>query len=159
MSNSELAQQFYTAFAEMRAEDMVSMYHPEAQFTDPAFGTLHGEQIKNMWRMLIKSQEGKPFVVQHNGIKESHNGVELNWKAAYFFSKTSRRVLNKISANIEFKDGLIYRHTDSFNLYWWSCQALGIPGYLIGWTPFFKKKLQHQTKEMLKKFEASQPNA
>ena len=138
----------------MDAEAMVDHYHSEATFRDPAFGDLKGEQIKNMWRMLIKGQEGQPFIVKFDNVQANEKRGSADWKAAYFFSKTGRRVLNKIHAEFEFKDGKIIKHQDSFNLYWWSCQALGIPGYLIGWTPAFQKKLQSQTKAMLAKFEA-----
>ena len=31
---------------------MISFYHDEIEFTDPAFGTLYGNDAKNMWRMI-----------------------------------------------------------------------------------------------------------
>lgn len=151
---TNLIEEFYKSFSELNAETMVECYHEDIVFEDPAFGRLHGEHAKNMWRMLIESQKDQTFIVQYGNIGCNEKQGRADWKSAYFFSKTGRRVLNKIHAEFEFKDGKIIKHTDSFNLYWWSCQALGIPGYLIGWTPFFKNKLQVQTASLLIKFEA-----
>jgi len=58
-----------------------------------------------------------------------------------------------IAATLQFKDGKIIKHTNNFNLYHWAQQAFGLTGYLIGWTTFFKKKLQTQTNAMLFKYE------
>ncbi|MDF9797239.1 hypothetical protein OKW21_002502 [Catalinimonas alkaloidigena] len=50
-------------------------------------------------------------------------------------------------------DDKIIQHKDSFDLYQWSRQVLGITGFFIGWTPFFRKKLNSQTHKMLLTFE------
>ncbi|MGB0403548.1 MAG: nuclear transport factor 2 family protein [Salibacteraceae bacterium] len=150
----KVIEEFYEAFANLDAESMVSCYHENIVFEDPAFGRLEGEHAKNMWRMLIESQKDQTFIVQYSNIGANNTKGRADWKAAYFFSKTGRRVLNKIHAEFEFKDGKIIKHKDSFNLYWWSCQALGIPGYLIGWSTFFQKKLQLQTTSLLKNYES-----
>ncbi len=144
---------FYTAFANLNAEDMVKYYHQDIVFTDPAFGELKGEHAKNMWRMLCASQKGKSFVVKYKDIQANENRGSANWEAFYNFSKTNRKIHNVIHAEFKFKDGKIIEHTDHFNLYKWSQQAFGLSGYLLGWSPFFKKKLNAQTNLMLKKFE------
>jgi hypothetical protein len=33
------------------------------------------------------------------------------------------------------------RHTDDFDIWKWSKQALGIPGHLLGWTGYMQKKI------------------
>jgi hypothetical protein len=53
---------------------------------------------------------------------------------------------------MKFKDGLIIEHTDAFDIYKWTRQALGITGLLFGWTSFMHKKIQKQAKEGLIKF-------
>jgi hypothetical protein len=78
--------------------------------------------------------------------------VDAYWEALYTFSASGRKVHNKIRAHFEFKDGLILRHTDSFNLHRWASQALGWKGFLLGATSFFKKKLNKQTRRLLVKF-------
>jgi predicted negative regulator of RcsB-dependent stress response len=49
-------------------------------------------------------------------------------------------VINRIRAEFFFKDGLIIRHTDDFDIWKWSKQALGT-GHLLGWTGYMQKKI------------------
>lgn len=146
---------FYEAFSNLDAETMVSCYHDDIVFEDPAFGILIGERAKNMWRMLCESQKGKDFKIKFSGIEATQNYGVAHWEAFYTFSKTGRKVHNVIDAHFEFKDDKIIKHTDSFNLYKWSKQALGFRGMVLGRTQFFKNKLNYQTNLMLTKFEAS----
>lgn len=148
----ELIEKFYTAFNNLDAETMVSCYHDKIVFEDPAFGELKGERAKNMWRMLCASQKGKDFTVKSSGITED----SAYWEAFYTFSKTGRKVHNRISAQFEFKDGLIIKHTDFFDLHRWAKQAMGFSGAVLGWSGFFQKKLQKQTNHLLNKFEKNQ---
>ncbi|ARV08699.1 limonene-1,2-epoxide hydrolase [Winogradskyella sp. PC-19] len=149
----KLIEKFYNAFTNLDAETMADCYHPDVVFEDPAFGTLQGERAKNMWRMLCSSQKGKNFIVTFSEIKTNKNNGSAKWEAIYNFSKTGRKVHNKISAKFEFKDGLIIRHKDNFNLHKWATQAIGFKGKLLGSTGFFRKKLQKQTNSLLDKFE------
>lgn len=145
----ELIDKFYAAFNQLDAETMASCYHKEVEFEDPAFGKLKGERAKNMWRMLCESQKGKDFKVQHSKVTDN----SAYWEAFYTFSKTGRKVHNKIHAQFEFKDGLIIKHTDYFDLHRWAKQAMGFSGAIFGWSGFFKKKLHKQTHYLLDKFE------
>ena len=149
----ETIETFYKAFNDLDAETMVKCYHEDVVFEDPAFGVLNGERAKNMWRMLCHSQKGKDFKVIHSNVNYDDNSGSAHWEAFYNFSKTGRKVHNKIDATFEFKDGKIVKHTDVFNLHRWSKQALGFKGLLIGGTNFFKTKLQSQTNRLLDKFE------
>ena len=150
---NKLIEKFYSAFTNLDAETMADCYHPDVVFEDPAFGTLQGERVKNMWRMLCSSQKGKDFIVTFSEVKANENSGSAKWEAIYNFSKTGRKVHNKISAKFEFKDGLIIRHKDNFNLHKWATQAIGFKGKLLGSTGFFRKKLQKQTNSLLDKFE------
>ncbi len=149
----KLISEFYTAFDQLDAEKMVSLYHDEIEFEDPAFGKLKGERAKNMWRMLCSSQTKSKFDVSYTLISSDMSIAKAKWEAKYTFGPTGRKVHNRINANFEFKDGLIIKHTDTFPLYKWSKQALGLKGVLIGWTGFFRKKLNSQTTHLLDKFE------
>jgi len=151
-----LITKFYTAFANLDAETMVQCYHKDIIFTDPAFGNLEGERAKNMWRMLCQSQKGKGFEVLFYDVNGTETKGEAKWEAKYSFSKTGRTVHNIISAQFEFKDGLIIKHMDTFNLHKWAIQALGIKGRIIGRTKYFRTKLQSQTNHLLSKFESKQ---
>ncbi|WP_243878642.1 nuclear transport factor 2 family protein [Winogradskyella pelagia] len=147
-----LIEKFYSGFARLDADTMISCYHPNITFEDPAFGVLIGENAKSMWQMLCDSQKGKNFRITYSNIKANLNDGEAQWEAHYTFSKTHRKVHNKINAQFKFKDGLIINHQDNFNLHTWAKQALGFKGLLIGSTGFFKKQLQMQTNKALRNY-------
>ncbi len=143
---------FYNAFKNIDAEAMNTCYHDDIVFKDPAFGVLKGERAKAMWQMLCKSQKGKDFKVVFSDIEVNENKGTAHWEAFYTFSKTGRKVHNKIDATFEFKDGLIIKHTDDFNLHNWAKQAIGIKGLLFGGMGFFKAKMHKQTNYLLEKY-------
>ncbi len=132
---------------------MVDCYHDTIIFEDPAFGVLKGEEAKNMWRMLCKTQKGKNFKVIASNFESTSQAGKARWEAFYTFSKTGRKVHNVVNASFKIKNGKIISHVDSFNLYRWSKQALGFKGFLMGWTPFFKKQLNAQTTYLLREFQ------
>lgn len=143
-----LLTKFYTAFKNLDAETMVSCYHDDIEFEDPAFGKLKGEHAKNMWRMLC--QNATDITVTFDSITEN----SAHWEAIYSFSQTGKRVHNKIDAKFEFKDGLIIKHSDDFDIHSWAKQAMGFKGLLLGKTALFKKKLNQTTSSLLAKFES-----
>ena len=143
MTQKEIIAQFYTAFQTLDAEKMVSFYHDDIKFTDPAFGTLYGNDVKNMWHMICS--RAKDFSLEYNQVTET----SAYWEPTYTFSATGNTVINKIDATFEFKDGKISKHTDVFDLHEWASQAMGLKGRLFGGTKFFKKKLNEQTKQFL----------
>ncbi|EDP70030.1 hypothetical protein FBALC1_10872 [Flavobacteriales bacterium ALC-1] len=147
-----LITKFYNAFNNLDAETMLSCYHDDIVFEDPAFGVLKGNSAKAMWQMLCASQKGKDFKVISSKIEANATEGSAHWEAFYSFSKTGRKVHNKIDAQFEFKDGLIIKHTDDFNLHKWAKQAMGIKGLLFGGMGFFKKKMHKQTNYLLEKY-------
>lgn len=147
----ELLERFYTAFQKLDWETMTSCYHPEATFKDPAF-TLSGAEVGLMWKMLCT--RAKDFDLSFNVAKVNDTQGEVNWEANYLFSKTGRKVNNKIKANITFKDGLIYQHHDDFNFWRWSRQAIGLPAYLLGWSSAFQNAVSKQAMAQLSQFES-----
>ena len=150
----ETIEKFYTAFAAKDTETMISCYTDDIHFEDPAFGILKGPQVGNMWRMLCESQKGKEFIITFSDVTYDDEKGTAHWEAKYHFSKTGRKVHNKIDATFEFRNGKISKHIDHFNLHKWASQALGLSGKLIGWTSFFRKKLQTQTHALLTSFES-----
>jgi len=105
MDNRELLDTFYIAFSKANAEKMVSCYHEEIIFQDPAFGTLHGIQAKNMWRMLLGRNSEIKISYQIISCDEATGKVD--WVAHYAFGPNKRAVTNKVQGNFEFKDGKI----------------------------------------------------
>ncbi len=149
MTHKELIEHFYTCFARADAEGMAACYADDVVFEDPAFGILKGETASNMWRMLVNPGLKLTF----NEVWAQGNKGGAHWEAAYTFSKTGRKVLNKIDASFEFSNGRISKHTDHFDFWKWAGQALGTPGKLLGWTPFLKNKVRMQALERLQQFE------
>lgn len=148
----ELIKTFYTAFNNLDAESMVQCYHPEVTFEDPAFGVLKGERAKNMWRMLCNSQEGKAFEVTFSDIKANEESGSVQWDVYYTFGKKEKQIHNEVFANFTFKDGLIFTHTDKFNLHTWAKGAMGYKGSLLGGTAYFKSKFKYKTNAKLDAF-------
>lgn len=146
-------EKFYTAFGNLDSETMLTCYHKDIVFQDPAFGVLEGEHVHNMWRMLCDSQTKATFTVTFTNVSVNGKFGFAHWEAQYLFSKTGRKVHNKIDARFEFKDGLIVKHIDQFNLHSWAKQAMGFKGFLFGGTRFFQRKLNEQTKHLLHKYE------
>ncbi len=132
----DIVKLFYQSFAKLDAESMVNCYHDDVLFEDPAFGILKGSHAKNMWRMLCESQKGKNFIITSSNIVCNKESSTAHWEAQYIFSKTGRKVHNKIDTEFIFKDGKIIQHTDHFNLHFWARQAIGFKGILLGGTNF-----------------------
>ncbi|MFV8369902.1 nuclear transport factor 2 family protein [Flavobacterium sp. LB2R40] len=142
-SNENTLIQFYTAFANGDATTMCACYHPIIQFRDPAFGLLEGNDVNQMWKMLLKKSKGN-IKIEFSNIKADEYIGSARWVATYNFSKTNRKVINIIQSQFHFKDGLIIKHTDDFDIWKWSKQALGMTGFLFGWTGYFQHKIQQQ---------------
>ncbi|WOK04663.1 nuclear transport factor 2 family protein [Imperialibacter roseus] len=154
LTNKEVIESFYSAFARHDPEAMAALYHDEVEFSDPVFETLKGEQARNMWRMLI--ERGKETLsIKFSNVQATETNGTANWTADYLFSSTGNMVHNVVSASFEFKDGKIIRHADYFSFWKWSRQALGTAGLLLGWTPFLKKKISEQAKKGLEKYSKS----
>lgn len=152
--NEQLIEEFYAAFAANEPETMASCYHKDILFQDPVFGKLEGQDVSDMWKMLIERSKGN-LKIEFSDIKANNKTGSARWIATYDFSKTNREVRNVIHSKFEFKDGLIFRHFDQFNFWKWTQQALGLSGYFFGWTPFLKKKIQQQSIALLRKFQTT----
>ena len=145
-----LVEVFYTAFQKKDAATMISCYHEDIIFHDPAFGELQGERARAMWRMLC--QNATDLTIEVSDITASLKKGSAHWEAWYSFSKTKRKVHNIVDAKFEFKDSKIIKHTDTFNLHKWASQAMGWKGRLLGGTAFFKNKVHQQANKALDDF-------
>lgn len=147
--NENTIHKFYTAFANANASQMCECYHPEIQFQDPAFGILKGKEVCQMWKMLLERSKGD-LTIEYSEIKVKENTGSAFWIARYSFSKTNRKIVNSVATKFHFKEGLIIKQFDDFDLWKWSKQAFGLIGLLLGWTGFFQKKIQKQARLSLK---------
>ena len=153
-ANENTIVKFYTAFANADFKTMSECYAKEVHFRDPAFGTLTGEQVTMMWKMLLERSNGNLKVI-FSDCKANEFTGSAHWQATYLFTKTNRTVINKIIAQFQFKDGLIIKQVDDFNIWKWSKQAFGITGYLLGWTGYFQKKIREKALWSLKKYQST----
>lgn len=151
-ANEVLITQFYTAFSQQNANGMIACYHPEIEFEDPAFGKLKGDDVRAMWKMLLANNKTGIDIRFYNVKSDGATGC-ANWIATYIFTKTKRKVINRITAKFEFKEGLIIKHKDDFDLWNWSKQALGWKGYVLGWTTFLKNSINKQALASLNRYQ------
>jgi ketosteroid isomerase-like protein len=143
--------QFYDSFKRRDAEGMIACYTSDIVFSDPVFGLLDSDHTKAMWRMLCA--QAKDFSLTYGEVELLDDEyATCPWQARYTFSKTNRKVLNIVKAHMRIRDGLICEHSDQFNLYTWTQQAMGVPGWLFGWSNFMQKKIQSNARMRLENF-------
>jgi ketosteroid isomerase-like protein len=149
MHASERIDTFYRAFQRRDGATMAACYTPDATFRDAAFD-LQGEQVGRMWRMLC--ERGKDLRLEFGNVRAEGEHGSADWQAWYTFSKTGRPVHNIVQAQFRFRDGLISEHVDTFDFWRWSRQALGVPGLLLGWSPFLQNKVRAEAARGLAAF-------
>ncbi|HQW92751.1 MAG TPA: nuclear transport factor 2 family protein [Ferruginibacter sp.] len=155
-NRDELINKFYSAFQQLDHRGMNSCYSEDIVFFDPVFGFLRGDEVRSMWEMLCKN--AKDFSLTYSNIKHLDDEYSTcEWVATYTFSKTGKKVVNRIKANMLFTDGKIIEHSDAFSLHRWSSQALGFTGWLLGWNRFFQRKIQNGARKNLVKFMEGKP--
>ena len=152
-------ERLYAAFARLDAETMAACYATDATFDDEAFSLKGRAQIGAMWAMLcdtVKANGRDVWQLQVSQITDR----SAHWEPTYNFSATGRIVHNIIDAEFEFDGaGLIARHRDRFDFWRWTRQALGAPGWLLGWTPMLRAKVRAQAAKSLHRFMASRHTA
>lgn len=146
-AHHELIERFYTAFQQRDAEAMAACYADDVVFSDPVFGELRGDEARDMWRMLVARAQN--FSLVFDGVDADERTGRAHWVATYLFTQTGREVVNRIDARFVFRDGRIVEHRDSFDLWLWSRQALGVKGTLLGWSPLVKRAIRAQAKKGL----------
>lgn len=155
MTEHQLIQSFYTAFRNRDWKGMHACYHDQVSFSDPVFPNLQGKEALAMWHMLTTS--ARSLDISFSAVTVDGQNGSCRWEARYLFSKTGRQVHNIIEASFEFRDGKIYRHIDTFDLSRWAGMAFGLPGKLLGWTPWMRSKIRATAAGSLAKFIASHP--
>lgn len=151
--NALTIQRFYTAFAHLDADGMARCYADSVAFDDEAFSLRGKTQTMGMWDMLLSATRTHgldAWRLTHSQVSaNAHEGRAL-WEAHYRFTRTRRLVHNRIEAHFVFDEqGLIIQHRDRFDFWAWSRQALGAPGWLLGWTPWLQAQVAQQAKAQL----------
>src|SRR5687768_11981260 len=146
---------FYEAFQRRDGAAMAACYHPDVRFSDPVFPDLRGERAGAMWRMLCA--RAADLTIEVSGVSFADGVGRAHWEPRYTFSATGRPVHNVIDATFRFADdGRIVEHTDVFDFWRWSRQALGWKGWALGWTPIVRNAVRAQAAKGLDGFLAKQ---
>ena len=148
--NEALLRDFYDAFSRRDGAAMAAAYAEDARFSDPVFPDLDGAAAGAMWQMLTES--GDDLRVEADGFEADDTTGRARWQAYYGFGPQKRPVHNIITATFTFRDGKIATHRDDFDFWRWSRQALGLPGVLLGWTPFIQSQVRKQAARALAKW-------
>lgn len=149
--------EFYDAFQRLDADAMASAYADAARFTDPVFTLNNKAEISAMWAMLctsIKTDGADIWRLDYTVISETATEATARWTAHYRFSATGRLVENHIESRFTLADGLIVVQDDRFDFWRWSRQALGAPGWLLGWSGGLQDKVRAKAADRLKRFMA-----
>src|SRR4051794_11830977 len=154
-ANRALIERLYTALDRADGETMSACYADDANFEDPAFGKLHGEQIGAMWRMLTsRATDLSVSLRSHDGDDESGSA---NWVATYIFTSTGQPVTNDVQASFRFDDGLIVDHVDKFDFRRWASQAFGkAAGNAVALLPPLRARARRTAAEQLAEFMAAE---
>lgn len=149
-SNQALLEKFYKALQAKNAAGLAECYHPEAEFTDEVFQNLKGKEVSAMWKMLF--ERGGDMTLIYRDVKATQQSGEGYWEATYTYSQTGRRVINRINSAFQFKDGLVFQQRDTFDLWRWARQALGIKGLLLGWSSPVQKTIRGRAHQLLENY-------
>lgn len=153
MSNQDLLEKFYAAFAAKDGETMAAAYAPAATFSDPVFVGLKDGEPGDMWRML--TSRSTDLTVELVSCEANDSSGTARWIATYTFAQTGRKVVNDVRSSFRFDDGLIAEQRDEFDFHKWSGQALGLSGKLLGGTPIIQNAVRRKARAGLDAFRAS----
>ncbi|WP_339656175.1 nuclear transport factor 2 family protein [uncultured Salegentibacter sp.] len=149
--NEKLIIDFYRAFQNGDPKAMNACYHKNIVFYDPAFGHIKGDRVRAMWYMLLEKSSGD-LKVRFGDIQANDHNASAKWSASYYFGSQKRKVTNNGIGTFYIQNGKILQHTDHFDLWQWSRQALGFKGFLLGWTKSMKLKVQQESSKMLSRY-------
>jgi ketosteroid isomerase-like protein len=147
MPSTTVVQRLYDAFQARDGQAMADCYAPDAAFRDEVFDLAGRAKIGAMWKMLIERGTDLQLVVRD--VVEDDTTGSAHWQATYTFTTTGRKVCNEIDAAMRIEDGQIVEHRDRFDFWRWSRQALGPVGWVLGWSPVVRGKVQAQARKGL----------
>jgi len=145
--NEEVITRFYSAFQKRDYKTMKDCYDENVVFYDPVFEDLVDSEVTLMWEMLCK--RATDLSIEFSDVKADDEFGNCIWTARYTFSKTKRKITNRIKAHMRFRNGKIIEHSDEFRLSNWCKQALGLPGILFGSFAWFQKKVKRSAQQNL----------
>jgi ketosteroid isomerase-like protein len=149
---------FYNAFAQLDPDAMAECYATDATFDDEVFSLRGKREVTAMWRMLceaVRTQGAEVWRLEFGDVHARAAHGRAHWEAHYRFGGTGRLVHNSIDARFTFnRMGLIVQHRDRFDFWRWSRQALGLPGWLLGWSPPMRRLVRSKAAANLRRYMA-----
>jgi len=145
--NEQVMARFYSAFQKRDYETMQDCYDDHVIFFDPVFEDLVDDEVKLLWEMLCK--RATDLSIEFGDVIADEHYGSCYWIASYTFTKTKRRVINRIKAHMRFRNGKIIEHSDQFRLRSWCRQAFGPIGWLLGGTAWFQNKVRKSAQQDL----------
>jgi SnoaL-like domain len=141
----------YQSFQRLDGDAMADCYADDATFNDPAFSLRGRREIGGMWRMFTTAIKKAPSEWRLD--VGPITTTTAHWEPYYRFSATKRMVHNVIDSTFRCNaEGLIVEQRDVFDFWRWSRQALGAPGWALGWSPILRNKVRAQAASNLHRF-------
>lgn len=153
--NAQLINRFYGCFQDRDAAGMAACYNARTRFSDPVFPDLDAAAARAMWAMLC--ERATDLQIELGQVAANDRAGSARWEAWYTFSGTGRTVHNRIDARFVFDGGQVLDHRDTFDLWAWSAQALGLKGKLLGWSPMVQGAIRRQAAASLAAYRAKRP--
>ena len=151
-AGEELLRRFYAAFAAADGAGMTACYTDDATFSDPVYPGLDGPEVGAMWRMLMA--RARDLRIELEEVHADDAGGRATWTAHYAFGPDRRPVANRVRSTFELREGRIRGQHDVFDFHGWAAMAFGLPGRLLGWTPWFRARVQREAAQQLRAFRA-----
>lgn len=148
-SPREVLEHYFAALTQRDTAAIAALYSDTARFHDPVFPVLNADEVRGMWRMLLRA----PDLQINAWVDRADNlAAEGRWEAHYDFGPSRRRVVNRIRTRIEVEQGCIQVQVDQFDFWRWSRMALGPLGWALGWTGWLRERVQRQARARLDRF-------
>src|SRR5215470_16887300 len=101
--NEQAITTFYSAFQNRDYQTMQKCYADKVIFFDPVFEDLVDDEVRLMWEMLCK--RATDLSIQFGNVRADEEYGTCDWVATYTFTKTKRKVVNKVKAHIRSQNG------------------------------------------------------
>lgn len=151
-------ERFFTAFANLDAATMQACYAENARFDDGIYRLAGARQIGGMWTMLcaeLRLRGIGQWRLEVHRLRVRDEQGRAEWTAHYRFGAKGRKVRNRVYSRFDFDErGLILRQRDEFPFWRWAGQALGMRGWLLGWSPVLRTRVQgHAARQLARHME------
>lgn len=147
---------FYAAFKRLDPAAMQAAYAPGARFSNPLFQLQGPEEIGALWALVCDAIGRRRLDQWRLDVSEIEATAQRGRARCqpHWRIRASGRVVQGVSdAEFSFdQHGRILSHTERFSFWHWSCQALGLRGALLGWTPLWRDRVGAWTRQSLRHY-------